>query len=78
MYQNLDVFEVAQISDEVILKLPQLFCENFDLFTEIVNWETWLNILTDTQREYLKKFLPCLPNQDRIVFDLFNGKSFIL
>uniref|UniRef100_A0A8C5PTU5 Nuclear factor related to kappa-B-binding protein n=1 Tax=Leptobrachium leishanense TaxID=445787 RepID=A0A8C5PTU5_9ANUR len=60
------------------------FCLVFwqpDLFFDVVSLDTWQNVLSDSQREHLKQFLPSCPNengeqQEATVRALFRGDNF--
>ncbi|KAE8592096.1 hypothetical protein XENTR_v10018646 [Xenopus tropicalis] len=52
-----------------------------DLFFEVVSRDTWKNVLSDSQREHLKQFLPVFPDdnanqQEKIIQSLFRGDNF--
>ncbi|MEE6510946.1 hypothetical protein FKM82_031300 [Ascaphus truei] len=63
------------------VSLPEDLLEDPELFFEVVSLETWQNVLSDSQREHLKQFLPCSSDdkseqQDKIIASLFRGENF--
>ncbi|PIO26289.1 hypothetical protein AB205_0064960, partial [Aquarana catesbeiana] len=53
-----------------------------ELFFDVVSLDTWKNVLSDSQREHLRQFLPSFPEdntrqqQDDIIQALFRGDNF--
>ncbi|XP_061448735.1 nuclear factor related to kappa-B-binding protein [Rhineura floridana] len=63
------------------ISLPEDLLEDPEIFFEVVSLSTWQEVLTDSQREHLKKFLPHFPennteHQDNLILSLFNGENF--
>lgn len=62
------------------LELPQDLCENFAIFKEFFSMKTW-QLLDETSKQHLKKFLPRFPDNDEEEKDntlrmLFNRDTF--
>ncbi|XP_018427830.1 PREDICTED: nuclear factor related to kappa-B-binding protein [Nanorana parkeri] len=76
----------APIMEECLLGgtrvgLPEDLLEDPDLFFDVVSMNTWQNVLSDSQREHLRQFLPSFPEdntrqQDDIIQALFRGDNF--
>ncbi|XP_053547475.1 nuclear factor related to kappa-B-binding protein isoform X2 [Bombina bombina] len=63
------------------VSLPEDLLEDPELFFDVVSLDTWQNVLSDSQREHLKQFLPCFPEdnanqQEQIIHALFKGDNF--
>ncbi|XP_061870068.1 nuclear factor related to kappa-B-binding protein isoform X1 [Colius striatus] len=63
------------------VSLPEDLLEDPEIFFEVVSLSTWQEVLTDAQREHLKKFLPHFPennreHQNKVISALFSGESF--
>ncbi|OCT72311.1 nuclear factor related to kappa-B-binding protein isoform X2 [Xenopus laevis] len=63
------------------VSLPEDLLEDPELFFEVVSRDTWKNVLSDSQREHLKQFLPVFPDdnanqQEKIIQSLFRGDNF--
>ncbi|XP_053307643.1 nuclear factor related to kappa-B-binding protein isoform X2 [Spea bombifrons] len=61
--------------------LPEDLLEDPDLFFDVVSLDTWKNVLSDSQREHLKQFLPSFPEnnaqqQEETIQSLFRGDNF--
>uniref|UniRef100_UPI00398ECD8A nuclear factor related to kappa-B-binding protein isoform X2 n=1 Tax=Pristiophorus japonicus TaxID=55135 RepID=UPI00398ECD8A len=76
----------ADIMEECLLggtrvRLPEDLLEDPDIFFEVVSRSTWDEVLSQSQRDHLRKFLPQFPEdnlerQDNIIAGLFNGDNF--
>ncbi|XP_072282735.1 nuclear factor related to kappa-B-binding protein isoform X2 [Pyxicephalus adspersus] len=76
----------APIMEECLLggtrvSLPEDLLEDPELFFDVVSLDTWQTVLSDSQREHLKQFLPTFPednarHQDDIIQSLFRGDNF--
>ncbi|XP_051895771.1 nuclear factor related to kappa-B-binding protein isoform X4 [Pristis pectinata] len=76
----------AGIMEECLLggtrvSLPEDLLEDPDIFFEVVSRRTWDEVLSQAQRDHLRKFLPQfaednLEQQDSIITRLFNGDDF--
>ncbi|XP_069750477.1 nuclear factor related to kappa-B-binding protein isoform X2 [Narcine bancroftii] len=76
----------AGIMEECLLRgirvsLPEDLLEDPDIFFEVVSRRTWDEVLSQAQRDHLRKFLPQfsednLEQQDSIITGLFNGDDF--
>ncbi|KAM4651392.1 nuclear factor related to kappa-B-binding protein isoform 2-T2 [Discoglossus pictus] len=63
------------------VSLPEDLLEDPELFFDVVSLDTWQNVLSDSQRQHLKQFLPSFPDnntdqQEDIVKALFRGDTF--
>ncbi|KAH0623264.1 hypothetical protein JD844_031371 [Phrynosoma platyrhinos] len=63
------------------ISLPEDLLEDPEIFFEVVSLSTWQDVLMDSQREHLKKFLPHFPennteHQNNLILSLFNGENF--
>ncbi|NXG23657.1 NFRKB protein, partial [Grallaria varia] len=63
------------------VSLPEDLLEDPEIFFEVVSLSTWQEVLTDAQREHLKKFLPQFPennreHQSKLISALFGGENF--
>ncbi|XP_062994929.1 nuclear factor related to kappa-B-binding protein isoform X2 [Elgaria multicarinata webbii] len=63
------------------ISLPEDLLEDPEIFFEVVSLSTWQEVLVDSQREHLKKFLPRFPennteHQNNLILSLFNGENF--
>ncbi|KAM4703316.1 nuclear factor related to kappa-B-binding protein [Rhinophrynus dorsalis] len=63
------------------VSLPEDLLEDPELFFDVVSLDTWQNVLSESQREHLKKFLPSFPDdspdqQEQIIHALFRGDNF--
>ncbi|XP_007435684.1 nuclear factor related to kappa-B-binding protein isoform X2 [Python bivittatus] len=63
------------------ISLPEDLLEDPEIFFEVVSLSTWQEVLMDSQREHLKKFLPRFPEnnpeyQNNLILSLFNGENF--
>ncbi|XP_075695235.1 nuclear factor related to kappa-B-binding protein isoform X2 [Rhinoderma darwinii] len=61
--------------------LPEDLLEDPELFFDVVGMNTWQNVLSDSQREHLRQFLPSFPEhnteqQEQVVQSLFRGENF--
>ncbi|KAM9297036.1 LOW QUALITY PROTEIN: nuclear factor related to kappa-B-binding protein [Gastrophryne carolinensis] len=76
----------APIMEECLLggsrvSLPEDLLEDPELFFSVVSLDTWRSVLSDSQREHLKQFLPSFPEdngrqQDDIIQAIFRGDNF--
>ncbi|XP_072230821.1 nuclear factor related to kappa-B-binding protein [Leuresthes tenuis] len=76
----------GQITEECMLgncrvNLPEDLLEDPDVFFSVMSESTWRDVLTDSQRQHLRQFLPQFPDnsaeeQDRTISDLFNDRNF--
>ncbi|XP_067827213.1 nuclear factor related to kappa-B-binding protein isoform X2 [Heptranchias perlo] len=76
----------AGIMEECLLggtrvSLPEDLLEDPDIIFEVVSRNTWDEVLSQSQRDHLRKFLPQftednLERQDSIITGLFNGENF--
>lgn len=55
-------FETSKICGAT-LQLPQGLCESKDIFKEFFSLKTW-NSLSEINKQHLKNFLPCFPEND--------------
>lgn len=77
---------VGQITEECMLgscrvKLPEDLLEDPDIFFSVMSESTWNDVLSDSQRQHLRQFLPQFPDnniseQDSTINDLFNNRNF--
>lgn len=72
-------FETSKICGAT-LQLPQGLCESKDIFKEFFSLKTW-NSLSEINKQHLKNFLPCFPENDDqeknvTLQKLFNGEQF--
>ncbi|XP_067909865.1 nuclear factor related to kappa-B-binding protein isoform X2 [Heterodontus francisci] len=63
------------------VSLPEDLLEDPDIFFEVVSRSTWDEVLSQSQRDHLRKFLPQftednLERQNSIITGLFNGDNF--
>ncbi|XP_066495674.1 nuclear factor related to kappa-B-binding protein isoform X1 [Tiliqua scincoides] len=63
------------------ISLPEDLLEDPEIFFEVVSLSTWEEVLVDSQREHLKKFLPHFPennteHQNNLILSLFSGENF--
>ncbi|XP_043532885.1 nuclear factor related to kappa-B-binding protein isoform X4 [Chiloscyllium plagiosum] len=63
------------------VSLPEDLLEDPDIFFEVVSRSTWDEVLSQSQRDHLRKFLPQfteknVEQQDDIITGLFNGDNF--
>ncbi|XP_041864016.1 nuclear factor related to kappa-B-binding protein isoform X3 [Melanotaenia boesemani] len=76
----------GQITEECLLgncrlNLPEDLLEDPEIFFSVMSESTWNEVLTDSQRQHLRQFLPQFPDkdveeQDRTISDLFNNRNF--
>ncbi|KAM9728335.1 nuclear factor related to kappa-B-binding protein isoform 1-T1 [Menidia menidia] len=76
----------GQITEECMLgncrvNLPEDLLEDPDIFFSVLSESTWSEVLTDSQRQHLRQFLPQFPDnsveeQGRTISDLFNDRNF--
>ncbi|NXX94382.1 NFRKB protein, partial [Centropus bengalensis] len=76
----------ARIMEDCMLggtrvSLPEDLLEDPEIFFEVVSLSTWQEVLTEAQREHLKKFLPHFPEnnreqQSKLISVLFSGENF--
>ncbi|XP_040907751.1 nuclear factor related to kappa-B-binding protein isoform X2 [Toxotes jaculatrix] len=76
----------GQITEECMLgncrvNLPEDLLEDPEIFFSVMSESTWSEVLTDSQRQHLRQFLPQFPDsniaeQDSTISDLFNNKNF--
>ncbi|KAI4813952.1 hypothetical protein KUCAC02_003170 [Chaenocephalus aceratus] len=76
----------GQITEECmlgncILNLPEDLLEDPDIFFTVLSESTWSEVLSDSQRQHLRQFLPKFPDnnvaeQDETIGDLFNNTNF--
>ncbi|XP_026184816.1 nuclear factor related to kappa-B-binding protein isoform X2 [Mastacembelus armatus] len=76
----------GQITEECMLggcrvTLPEDLLEDPEIFFSVVTESTWSEVLSDSQRQHLRQFLPQFPEnsvaeQDRAISDLFNNRNF--
>ncbi|XP_072835141.2 nuclear factor related to kappa-B-binding protein isoform X1 [Pogona vitticeps] len=76
----------TQIMEDCMLgsirvSLPEDLLEDPEIFFEVVSLSTWQDVLVDSQREHLKKFLPHFPennteHQNNLILSLFKGENF--
>uniref|UniRef100_A0A3P8U6R5 Nuclear factor related to kappa-B-binding protein n=1 Tax=Amphiprion percula TaxID=161767 RepID=A0A3P8U6R5_AMPPE len=76
----------GQITEECMLgncrvNLPEDLLEDPDIFFSVMSESTWSEVLSDSQRQHLRQFLPQFPDsnvveQDSTISDLFNNKNF--
>lgn len=59
---DIETFETAKICGAT-LQLPQALCESRDIFKELFSLKTW-NSLSEINKQHLKNFLPCFPEND--------------
>ncbi|TNM84906.1 hypothetical protein fugu_009084 [Takifugu bimaculatus] len=77
---------VGHITEECTLgncrvNLPEDLLEDPDIFFSVVSESTWSEVLSDSQREHLRQFLPQFPEnnageQESTISDLFNNGNF--
>nr|XP_020454369.1 nuclear factor related to kappa-B-binding protein [Monopterus albus] len=76
----------GQITEECMLgkcrvDLPEDLLEDPEIFFSVVSESTWNEVLSDSQRQHLRQFLPQFPDnnvveQDNAISDLFNNRNF--
>ncbi|XP_060910797.1 nuclear factor related to kappa-B-binding protein [Labrus mixtus] len=76
----------GQITEECMLgncivNLPEDLLEDPDIFFSVMSESTWTDVLSESQRQHLRQFLPQFPDggvveQDSAVSDLFNNRDF--
>ncbi|XP_030010505.1 nuclear factor related to kappa-B-binding protein isoform X2 [Sphaeramia orbicularis] len=76
----------GQITEECMLgscrvSLPEDLLEDPEIFFSVMSESTWSDVLTDSQRQHLRQFLPQFPDenisqQDHAISDLFNNRNF--
>ncbi|KAK9536670.1 hypothetical protein VZT92_006434 [Zoarces viviparus] len=86
-----DPLDVKEENDEQIteecmlgncrLNLPEDLLEDPDIFFSVMSANTWSEVLSDSQRQHLRQFLPQFPDnnvaqQDGAIGDLFNNRNF--
>ncbi|XP_071078017.1 nuclear factor related to kappa-B-binding protein isoform X2 [Desmodus rotundus] len=63
------------------VSLPEDLLEDPEIFFDVVSLSTWEEVLSDSQREHLRQFLPRFPEdnteqQSQLVLALFTGENF--
>ncbi|NXH10444.1 NFRKB protein, partial [Bucco capensis] len=63
------------------VSLPEDLLEDPEIFFEVVSLSTWQEVLTDAQKDHLKKFLPHFSEnnreqQNKLILALFSGENF--
>uniref|UniRef100_A0AAQ4RUQ5 Nuclear factor related to kappa-B-binding protein n=1 Tax=Gasterosteus aculeatus aculeatus TaxID=481459 RepID=A0AAQ4RUQ5_GASAC len=63
------------------LDLPEDLLEDPDIFFSVMSGSTWSEVLSDSQRQHLRQFLPQFPDnnvaeQDSTIGDLFHNRNF--
>ncbi|XP_034034355.1 nuclear factor related to kappa-B-binding protein isoform X2 [Thalassophryne amazonica] len=76
----------GQITEECMLgncrvSLPEDLLEDPETFFSVITESTWAEVLSDSQRQHLRQFLPQFPDnniaeQDNTISDLFNNRNF--
>ncbi|XP_076606189.1 nuclear factor related to kappa-B-binding protein isoform X2 [Chaetodon auriga] len=76
----------GQITEECMLgncrvNLPEDLLEDPEIFFSVMSESTWSEVLSDSQRQHLRQFLPQFPDnnvaeQDSTISDLFNNRDF--
>nr|XP_046266835.1 nuclear factor related to kappa-B-binding protein [Scatophagus argus] len=76
----------GQITEECMLgncrvNLPEDLLEDPEIFFSVMSESTWNEVLSDSQRQHLRQFLPQFPDnntaeQDSTISDLFNNRDF--
>ncbi|XP_068188139.1 nuclear factor related to kappa-B-binding protein [Antennarius striatus] len=76
----------GQMTEECMLgncrvSLPEVLLEDPEIFFSVMSESTWNEVLSDSQRQHLRQFLPQFPDnniaeQDSTISDLFNNKQF--
>ncbi|XP_074528568.1 nuclear factor related to kappa-B-binding protein isoform X2 [Halichoeres trimaculatus] len=76
----------GQIVEECMLgncrvNLPEDLLEDPEIFFSVMSESTWTDVLTESQRQHLRQFLPQFPDnnvveQDSTISDLFNNSDF--
>ncbi|XP_058483203.1 nuclear factor related to kappa-B-binding protein isoform X2 [Solea solea] len=76
----------GQITEECMLgncrvNLPEDLLEDPDIFFAALSESTWSEVLSDSQKQHLRQFLPQFPEnnvteQDSTISDLFNNRNF--
>uniref|UniRef100_H3CXC0 Nuclear factor related to kappaB binding protein n=1 Tax=Tetraodon nigroviridis TaxID=99883 RepID=H3CXC0_TETNG len=77
---------VGHITEECTLgncrvNLPEDLLEDPDIFFSVMSESTWNEVLSDSQRQHLRQFLPQFPEnhvgeQENTISDLFNNRNF--
>lgn len=75
-----DIVDVLQLLLCLILS-SFLWSQQPDIFFSVMSEGTWKNVLSDSQRQHLRQFLPQFPDnniseQDSTINDLFNNRNF--
>uniref|UniRef100_A0A3P8VPC7 Nuclear factor related to kappaB binding protein n=1 Tax=Cynoglossus semilaevis TaxID=244447 RepID=A0A3P8VPC7_CYNSE len=75
----------GQITEECLLgntvvSLPEDLLEDPEIFFSVMSESTWTEVLTDSQRQHLRQFLPQFPEnnsseQESVISDLFNDRN---
>ncbi|XP_062868013.1 nuclear factor related to kappa-B-binding protein [Trichomycterus rosablanca] len=63
------------------VRIPEDFLEDPEIFFSVMSESTWSEVLTDSQRQHLRQFLPHFSEnntseQDQVISDLFNNQNF--
>uniref|UniRef100_A0A9L0T2F2 Nuclear factor related to kappa-B-binding protein n=1 Tax=Equus caballus TaxID=9796 RepID=A0A9L0T2F2_HORSE len=63
------------------VSLPEDLLEDPEIFFDVVSLSTWREVLSDSQREHLQRFLPHFPEdsieqQSQLILALFSGENF--
>ncbi|CAN9501298.1 unnamed protein product [Ophioblennius macclurei] len=76
----------GQITEECMLgncrvSLPEDLLEDPEIFFSVMSESTWNDVLSDSQKQHLRQFLPEFPEdntgeQDSTINDLFNNRNF--
>uniref|UniRef100_A0A667YPX3 Nuclear factor related to kappaB binding protein n=1 Tax=Myripristis murdjan TaxID=586833 RepID=A0A667YPX3_9TELE len=76
----------GQITEECMLgncrvSLPEDLLEDPEIFFSVMSESTWTDVLSDSQRQHLRQFLPQFPDnniaeQNSTISDLFKDKNF--
>ncbi|XP_078142659.1 nuclear factor related to kappa-B-binding protein isoform X3 [Centroberyx gerrardi] len=76
----------GQITEDCMLgncrvSLPEDLLEDPEIFFSVMSESTWTEVLSDSQRQHLRQFLPQFPDnnvaeQNSTISDLFNDKNF--
>uniref|UniRef100_A0A665UUX6 Nuclear factor related to kappa-B-binding protein n=1 Tax=Echeneis naucrates TaxID=173247 RepID=A0A665UUX6_ECHNA len=76
----------GQITEECMLgtcrvNLPEDLLEDPEIFFSVMSESTWSEVLSDSQRQHLRQFLPQFPDnnigeQDSTISDIFNNRNF--
>lgn len=73
--------EVIQIADDAAMFIVYFLCQQPEIFFSVMSESTWTEVLSDSQRQHLRQFLPQFPDnkvaeQDSTISDLFNNRNF--